>query len=83
MTGETRVGEPPSDARGKLADRINSLIDRAQPAGRRPLSSAEVAALIEKATGEKYSHTTIWKLRNGQATNPQGPPLGSVSPAAK
>jgi transcriptional regulator with XRE-family HTH domain len=30
-----------------------------------------VAALIRKTTGERVSHTTIWKLRNGQATNPQ------------
>ena len=28
-------------------------------------------ALIEKVTGEQFSHTTIWKLRNGQAANPQ------------
>ena len=33
--------------------------------------AAEVAALIRKTTGERVSHTTIWKLRNGQATNPQ------------
>ncbi len=26
---------------------------------------------MEKVTGETYSHTTIWKLRNGQAANPQ------------
>lgn len=30
-----------------------------------------MSALIEKVTGEQVSHTTIWKLRNGQATNPQ------------
>jgi transcriptional regulator with XRE-family HTH domain len=30
-----------------------------------------VSALIEKVTREQYSHTTIWKLRNGQAANPQ------------
>ena len=54
-----------------LADKINWLIDKAHPAGRGPYSNAEVAALIEKVTGEQFSHTTIWKLRNGQATNPQ------------
>jgi transcriptional regulator with XRE-family HTH domain len=40
-------------------------------AGRGPYSNAEGAALIQKITGEPVSHTTIWKLRNGQATNPQ------------
>ena len=50
---------------------MNWLISTAHPAGRGPYSSAEVAALIRKTTGEPVSHTTIWKLRNGQATNPQ------------
>jgi transcriptional regulator with XRE-family HTH domain len=36
-----------------------------------PLSNTEVAALMEKVTGETFSHTTVWKLRNGQASNPQ------------
>jgi transcriptional regulator with XRE-family HTH domain len=61
-------GDPPPQT---LADKVNWLIDNAHPAGRGPYSNAEVAALIEKVTGEQYSHTTIWKLRNGQATNPQ------------
>ena len=63
-----RPGDPPLQT---LADKVNWLIDNAHPAGRGPYSNAEVAALIEKVTGEQYSHTTIWKLRNGQATNPQ------------
>src|SRR6266487_4201224 len=42
-----------------------------QQPGRGPLSNAEVAALMERVTGETFSHTTIWKLRNGQAANPQ------------
>ncbi len=54
-----------------LADKVNWLIDRASPAGHGPLSNADVVTLIGKVTGETYSHTTIWKLRNGQATNPQ------------
>jgi transcriptional regulator with XRE-family HTH domain len=54
-----------------LADKVNWLIDRAHPAGRGPYSNAEVIALIEQVTGERFSHTTIWKLRNGQAANPQ------------
>jgi transcriptional regulator with XRE-family HTH domain len=40
-------------------------------AGRGPFSNNEVAALIKDATGEEASYTTIWKLRNGQAQNPQ------------
>jgi transcriptional regulator with XRE-family HTH domain len=30
-----------------------------------------IAALVKVATGEEVSYTTIWKLRNGQAQNPQ------------
>ena len=54
-----------------LADKVNWLIDQARPAGHGPLTNAEVAVLIERATGEQASHTTVWKLRNGQAANPQ------------
>src|SRR5579863_654214 len=54
-----------------LADKVNWLIDRAHPAGRGPFSNYEVAALIKDVTGEDVSYTTIWKLRNGQAQNPQ------------
>jgi transcriptional regulator with XRE-family HTH domain len=54
-----------------LADKVNWLIDRARPAGRGSWSNAEVAELIERTTGERVSYTTIWKLRNGQAANPQ------------
>ena len=54
-----------------LADKVNWLIERARPAGRGSYSNAEVADLIERATGERVSYTTIWKLRNGQAANPQ------------
>src|SRR6266536_2626451 len=54
-----------------LADKVNWLIGNAHPAGRGPLSNAEVAALMERVTGQTFSHTTIWKLRNGQAANPQ------------
>jgi len=62
------AGEPPLRT---LADKVNWLIDRAHPVGRGPYSNAEVAELIERATGEQYSYTTVWKLRNGQAANPQ------------
>jgi transcriptional regulator with XRE-family HTH domain len=62
------LGGPPLRT---LADKVSWLIDRAHPAGRGPYSNTEVIALIEKVTGEQFSHTTIWKLRNGQAANPQ------------
>jgi transcriptional regulator with XRE-family HTH domain len=71
MAGAAAVGDSGDRAPQTLADKVNWLIDNAHPAGRGPYSNAEVAARIEKATGEQYSHTTIWKLRNGQATNPQ------------
>ena len=70
MADQAGAGEPAAPPR-TLAGKVNWLIDRARPAGRGPLSNAEVIALIEKVTGEQFSHTTIWKLRNGQATNPQ------------
>src|ERR1700678_3246026 len=54
-----------------LAEKAEWLFSRAHPAGRGSYSNAEVVALIEKATGEQFSHTTIWKLRNGQGANPQ------------
>jgi ESX-1-secreted protein regulator len=53
-----------------LADKVNWLTGRARPAGRGSCSNAEVAGLIERTTGERVSHTTIWKPRNGQAANP-------------
>ncbi len=54
-----------------LADKVNWLIEQAHPAERGPLSNADVCRLILKVTGEEVSVTTIWKLRNGQQTNPQ------------
>jgi transcriptional regulator with XRE-family HTH domain len=71
MADPATVDGAPSTPLRTLADKVNWLIDRAHPAGRGPYSNAEIAALIEKVTGEEFSHTTIWKLRNGQATNPQ------------
>ncbi len=67
--GQPAAGaEPPPRT---LAEKVSWLIEHAHPAGRGPYSNAEVVTLIEKATGEQFSHTTIWKLRNGQAANPQ------------
>jgi len=71
MPGEAAAGEKSTPVLRTLADKVNWLIDRAHPAGRGPFSNSEVAALIKDATGEEVSYTTIWKLRNGQAQNPQ------------
>lgn len=53
-----------------LAEKVRWLIEAAHPADRGPYSIAEVCFLIHKATGEQVSHTTIWKLTNGQSKNP-------------
>ena len=71
MPDEAAEGEKSTPVLRTLADKVNWLIDRAHPAGRGPFSNNEVAALIESVTGEEVSYTTIWKLRNGQAANPQ------------
>jgi len=67
MTAHEPADPPPRT----LAEKVDWLISHAHPAGRGPYSNAEAAALIEKTTGQQVSHTTIWKLRNGQAANPQ------------
>lgn len=54
-----------------LADKVNWLIDQAHAADGGSLSNADVCRLILKVTEEEVSVTTIWKLRNGQQTNPQ------------
>ena len=71
MTDPAPTQQPAGRPLRTLADKVNWLIGNAHPAGRGPLSNAEVAALMERVTGETFSHTTIWKLRNGQAANPQ------------
>jgi ESX-1-secreted protein regulator len=55
------------------------LIDRARPPGRGPYTNAELVALIEQATGEQVSHTTVRKLRNGQAANPKTKLLAALA----
>src|SRR5580693_8536596 len=71
MAKEDAAGAGSAPELRALADKGNWLIDRAHPAGRGPFSNNEVANLIRDATGEEVSYTTIWKLRNGQAQNPQ------------
>lgn len=71
MTAGGAASEPDRPTLRTLADKVDWLIETAHPAGRGPYSNAEVTDLIRQVTGEQFSHTTIWKLRNGQATNPQ------------
>jgi transcriptional regulator with XRE-family HTH domain len=71
VPGEAEAGEKSAPVLRTLADKVNWLIDLAHPVGRGPYSNGEIAALITKTTGEDISYTTIWKLRNGQAQNPQ------------
>jgi transcriptional regulator with XRE-family HTH domain len=71
MSEGTTEGTAAQPALDTLADKVNWLIEQARPAGRGPYTNVELAALIERTTGEKVSHTTVWKLRNGQAANPQ------------
>jgi transcriptional regulator with XRE-family HTH domain len=71
MPSEAEASAERRPALRTLADKVNWLIERAHPAGRGPYSNSEVAELIKGVTGEEVSYTTIWKLRNGQAKNPQ------------
>jgi ESX-1-secreted protein regulator len=71
MPDDATAGEESTPVLRTLADKVNWLIDRAHPAGRGSFSNNEIAALIKDATGEDVSYTTVWKLRNGQAQNPQ------------
>ena len=71
MPGEAADSAKSMPVLRTLADKVNWLIDRAHPAGRGPYTNNEVADLIEKTTREEISYTQIWKLRNGQAQNPQ------------
>ena len=71
MPGEAADSAESTPVLRTLADKVNWLIDQAHPAGRGPYTNNEVADLIKKTTGEQISYTQIWKLRNGQAQNPQ------------
>lgn len=71
MPDEARQDEGDRPPLKTLADKVNWLIEQAHPAGRGPLSNQEVCYQIAKVTGEEFSITTLWKLRNGQRENPQ------------
>jgi transcriptional regulator with XRE-family HTH domain len=53
-----------------LARKVDFLFCTVHPAGRGPYSHQEAAAAIERLTGEKVSHNTLWKLRTGRYDNP-------------
>ena len=71
MTDETAPGSAGTAPPKTLADKVNWVLDKAHTVGRGRLSDAGVVFKIHEVTGEKISTTTIWKLRNGQLTNPQ------------
>jgi transcriptional regulator with XRE-family HTH domain len=71
MTDETAPADADKEPLKTLADRVNWILDKAHPAGHGRFSDAEVCFKIHAVTGEQISTTTIWKLRNGQLTNPQ------------
>jgi hypothetical protein len=66
MTDETTEGTAAKPALRTLADKMNWLIDRARPAGRGPYTNAELAALIERATGEQVSPTLSGNCGTGR-----------------
>jgi len=70
MPGEAVDGSTGKPGLRTLAEKVSWLIEAAHPADRGPYSISEVCFLIHKATGEQVSHTTIWKLANGQSQNP-------------
>jgi transcriptional regulator with XRE-family HTH domain len=71
---------PPSrDVNRPIAAALDSLIRmHARVEGKEDISSQEVAAAI-RAKGGNISHTTIWKLRTGQETNPRIDTLGLLA----
>jgi hypothetical protein len=71
MPDTAMSGDPARSPLRTLADKINWLIDSAHPAGRGPYSNAEIVALIEKVTGEQFSHTTIWNCATGRPPTPR------------
>lgn len=69
MNEEFPAGEA-MRAQGTLAEKLTWLMRHAHPAGTGPLTTHQAAALVEKVTGEKIAHTTIWKICQGTNTNP-------------
>ncbi len=71
MTSNAAPGGAATVPPKTLADKVNWVLDTAHTAGRGRMPDAQVVFKIHEVTGEKISATTIWKLRNGQQTNPQ------------
>ena len=71
MTSNAAPGSATTAPPKTLADKVNWVLDTAHTAGRGRMPDAQVVFKIHEVTGEKISTTTIWKLRNGQQTNPQ------------
>ena len=71
MAGNAAPGSAAAAPLKTLAGKVNWVLDAAHTAGRGRLPDAQVVFKIHEVTGEKISATTIWKLRNGQQTNPQ------------
>ena len=71
MTSNAAPGGAATAPLKTLADKVNWVLDTAHTARRGRMPDAQVVFKIHEATGEKISATTIWKLRNGQQTNPQ------------
>jgi transcriptional regulator with XRE-family HTH domain len=53
-----------------LAERLERLFQTVHPAGRPPLSNAEVAAALQREGGPTVSATYLWQLRKGIRANP-------------
>ena len=70
MPDEIAPGASADEAGKTLADKVDWLFQTVHPADRGPYSLAEAAAKIEEVTGEKVSHTALWKLRTGRNANP-------------
>ncbi|MFC6881481.1 MULTISPECIES: XRE family transcriptional regulator [Actinomadura] len=61
------VGQAPKT----LAEKINWLIRHMWPPDVKPATSdAEVAAALQRVTGEDISRSTVWKLRTSRQPNP-------------
>ncbi|GIH70093.1 helix-turn-helix domain-containing protein [Sphaerimonospora thailandensis] len=60
--------EPP--VRSSLAEKIDRLFEVVLRPDREQYRNEEVASACREATGESFSATYLWQLRNGRRTNP-------------
>ncbi|MFC0863796.1 helix-turn-helix domain-containing protein [Sphaerimonospora cavernae] len=60
--------EPP--VRSSLAEKIDRLFEVVLRPDREQYRNEEVAGACREATGETFSATYLWQLRNGRRTNP-------------